>query len=235
MEGVRVNKAVADTGYCSRRQADALVSEGRVTIDGKVAVPGDRVSKGQALAVDGERLTEEGESILLIFNKPVGVTCTTDEDDATNVIDFIGYPKRIFPVGRLDKDSEGLLLLTNRGELVNGLMRSRYGHEKEYDVRVDRPLTKRFMDGMRAGVPILDTVTKPCALERTGSKRFTIVITEGMNLQIRRMCAHFGYGVVSLKRVRIHDIVLGDLKPGEYRKATRDEKRRLFALTVNEA
>lgn len=235
MEGVRINKYLADTGVCSRRGADRLVEEGRVTIDGKVAVMGDGVLPGQTVAVDGVEAVQEEESVLLLLNKPVGVTCTTDPDDETNVVDFVGYPKRVFPVGRLDKDSEGLLLLTNRGELVNGLMRSRYDHEKEYDVRVDKPLTKRFLEGMATGVPILDTVTKPCVIERTGSKRFTIVITQGLNRQIRRMCEHFGYEVVSLKRVRIHTVTLENLKPGEWRKATREEKKELFDLAVREA
>lgn len=229
-DGVRINKFLADSGLCSRRQADRLVEEGRVAIDGRTAVPGDTVSEGQKVTVDGEPIKKEERSILLIFNKPQGLVCTAAEDEKDSVIKFIGYPQRITYVGRLDKDSEGLLLLTNKGELVDGLMRSRHGHEKEYIVTVDKAVNERFVKAMAAGVPILDTVTRPCTVERLGKYRFRIVITQGLNLQIRRMCDHFGYNVVRLQRVRVGPIALGDLEPGKYRAATREEKRELFRL-----
>lgn len=228
--GTRINKFIADSGLCSRRQADKLVEEGRASIDGRTAVPGDTVKDGSAVTVDGEPIKREETSVLLIFNKPKGLVCTSAEEEKDNVISYINYPKRITYVGRLDKDSEGLLLLTNKGELVDGLMRSRHGHEKEYIVTVDKAVNERFIKGMAAGVPILDTVTRPCVAERIGKYRFRIIITQGLNLQIRRMCEHFGYNVVRLVRVRVGPITLGDLEPGKYRAATRDEKRAVFRL-----
>ena len=228
--GTRINKFIADSGLCSRRQADKLVEEGRASIDGRTAVPGDTVKDGSAVTVDGEPIKREETSVLLIFNKPKGLVCTSAEEEKDNVISYINYPKRITYVGRLDKDSEGLLLLTNKGELVDGLMRSRYGHEKEYIVTVDKAVNERFIKSMAAGVPILDTVTRPCVVERIGKYRFRIIITQGLNLQIRRMCEHFGYNVVRLVRVRVGPITLGDLEPGKYRAATRDEKRAVFRL-----
>ncbi|MDD4185746.1 MAG: pseudouridine synthase [Candidatus Methanomethylophilaceae archaeon] len=228
--GTRINKFIADSGLCSRRQADKLVEEGRVSIDGRTAVPGDTVTDGSAVTVDGEPIKKEETSVLLIFNKPRGLVCTSAEEEKDNVISYINYPKRITYVGRLDKDSEGLLLLTNKGELVDGLMRSRHGHEKEYIVTVDKPVNERFVNSMASGVPILDTVTRPCVVERIGKYRFRIVITQGLNLQIRRMCEHFGYNVTRLIRIRVGPIILGDLEPGKYRAATRDEKRAVFRL-----
>ena len=228
--GTRINKFIADSGLCSRRQADKLVEEGRVSIDGRTAVPGDTVTDGSAVTVDGEPIKKEETSVLLIFNKPRGLVCTSAEEEKDNVISYINYPKRITYVGRLDKDSEGLLLLTNKGELVDGLMRSRHGHEKEYIVTVDKPVNERFVNSMASGVPILDTVTRPCVVERIGKYRFRIVITQGLNLQIRRMCEHFGYNVTRLIRIRVGPIILGDLEPGKYRVATRDEKRAVFRL-----
>ena len=228
--GTRINKFIADSGLCSRRQADKLVEEGRVSIDGRTAVPGDTVTDGSAVTVDGEPIKREETSVLLIFNKPRGLVCTSAEEEKDNVISYINYPKRITYVGRLDKDSEGLLLLTNKGELVDGLMRSRHGHEKEYIVTVDKPVNERFVNSMASGVPILDTVTRPCVVERIGKYRFRIVITQGLNLQIRRMCEHFGYNVTRLIRIRVGPIILGDLEPGKYRAATRDEKRAVFRL-----
>jgi len=228
--GTRINKFIADSGLCSRRQADKLVEEGRVSIDGRTAVPGDTVTDGSAVTVDGEPIKKEETSVLLIFNKPRGLVCTSAEEEKDNVISYINYPKRITYVGRLDKDSEGLLLLTNKGELVDGLMRSRHGHEKEYIVTVDKPVNERFINSMASGVPILDTVTRPCVVERIGKYRFRIVITQGLNLQIRRMCEHFGYNVTRLIRIRVGPIILGDLEPGKYRAATRDEKRAVFRL-----
>lgn len=228
--GTRINKFIADSGLCSRRQADKLVEEGRVLIDGRTAVPGDTVEDGNVVTADGKPVKRDETSVLLFFNKPKGLVCTSAEDEKDSVIKFLDYPKKITYVGRLDKDSEGLLLLTNRGELVDGLMRSRHGHEKEYIVTVDKAVNERFLKGMAAGVPILDTVTRPCTVERMGKYRFRIVITQGLNLQIRRMCDHFGYNVVRLVRVRVGPITLGDLEPGKYRAATREEKRIVFSL-----
>lgn len=220
---LRLNKYIADCGVCSRRQADALIGEGRVSVDGTIAVTGQKVLPGQTVTVDGRRISDDGETVLLIFNKPVGVECTTAADSKDNVVRYIGYSRRIYPIGRLDKDSEGLLLMTNRGDLVNGIMRSRYRHEKEYIVKVDKPVTDAFLRGMSSGVPILDTVTRPCRTERIGRSTFRIIITQGLNRQIRRMCQHFGYEVKSLKRVRVLDIELGDLPVGRYRHATAEE------------
>lgn len=220
---LRLNKYIADCGVCSRRQADALIEEGRVSVDGTIAITGQKVLPGQTVTVDGRRISDDGETVLLIFNKPVGVECTTAADSKDNVVRYIGYSRRIYPIGRLDKDSEGLLLMTNRGDLVNGIMRSRYRHEKEYIVKVDKPVTDAFLRGMSSGVPILDTVTRPCRTERIGRSTFRIIITQGLNRQIRRMCQHFGYEVKSLKRVRVLDIELGDLPVGRYRHATAEE------------
>lgn len=220
---LRLNKYIADCGVCSRRQADTLIEEGRVSVDGVRAVTGQKVLPGQTVTVDGRRISDDGETVLLIFNKPVGVECTTAADSKDNVVRYIGYSRRIYPIGRLDKDSEGLLLMTNRGDLVNGIMRSRYRHEKEYIVKVDKPVTDAFLRGMSSGVPILDTVTRPCRTERIGRSAFRIIITQGLNRQIRRMCQHFGYEVKSLKRVRVLDIELGDLPVGRYRHATAEE------------
>ena len=220
---LRLNKYIADCGVCSRRQADALIEGGRVSVDGTIAVTGQKVLPGQTVTVDGRRISDDGETVLLIFNKPVGVECTTAADSKDNVVRYIGYSRRIYPIGRLDKDSEGLLLMTNRGDLVNGIMRSRYRHEKEYIVKVDKPVTDAFLRGMSSGVPILDTVTRPCRTERIGRSAFRIIITQGLNRQIRRMCQHFGYEVKSLKRVRVLDIELGDLPVGRYRHATAEE------------
>lgn len=227
-EEVRLNKFIADCGICSRRQADALIEQGRVSVDGEKAVMGTKVLPSQLVKVDGKPINDDGKTIIILFNKPVGLVCTTADDEKDNVVKYINYPRRIYPVGRLDKDSQGLLLLTNRGDLVNGIMRSRYDHEKEYIVTVDRPVTEDFMKRMSKGVPILDTVTKPCFIERLGKYKFRIIITQGLNRQIRRMCEYFGYEVKTLKRIRILDIQLGDLKEGEWRNATNAEKKYLM-------
>ena len=225
MEDVRLNKFIADCGYCSRREADRLIEAGKVTVNGTRAEMGMRVTDDDAVIIDGKRLKREKETILLVFNKPPGITCTTAKDDETNVVDYINYPKRIYPIGRLDKYSEGLLLLTNRGDLVNGIMRSRYDHEKEYIVTVDRPVDDIFLRKMSAGVYLkeLDVTTKPCKCQKIARNKFSIIITQGLNRQIRRMCEEMGCRVMKLKRVRILDIELGDLPVGEYRKATKKE------------
>jgi 23S rRNA pseudouridine2604 synthase len=225
MEDVRLNKFIADCGYCSRREADRLIEAGKVTVNGTKAEMGMRVTDDDTVIIDGKRLKREDETILLIFNKPPGITCTTAKDDETNVVDYINYPKRIYPIGRLDKYSEGLLLLTNRGDLVNGIMRSRYDHEKEYIVTVDRPVDDIFLRKMSAGVYLkeLDVTTKPCKCQKIARNKFSMIITQGLNRQIRRMCEACGCRVTKLKRVRILDIELGDLPVGEYREATQKE------------
>lgn len=228
-ENKRLNKFIADSGYCSRREADRLISEGRVLIDGRVGVLGDRVLPGMQVLVDHHPLSGQGEKVYLLLNKPVGIVCTADPREPMNVVDYLSYPIRIFPVGRLDKDSEGLLLLTSDGEIVNRLLRAAGGHEKEYEVTVDRPVTPDFIRGMSAGVPILDTVTLPCKIRRTGERSFTIVIVQGLNRQIRRMCEYFGYSVRSLKRVRIMNLRLGSLRPGQWRELTDDELNELLS------
>ena len=227
-ENKRLNKFIADSGYCSRREADRLISEGRVLIDGRVGVLGDRVLPGMQVLVDHHPLSGQGEKVYLLLNKPVGIVCTADPREPMNVVDYLSYPIRIFPVGRLDKDSEGLLLLTSDGETVNRLLRAAGGHEKEYEVTVDRPVTPDFIRGMSAGVPILDTVTLPCKIRRTGERSFTIVIVQGLNRQIRRMCEYFGYSVRSLRRVRIMNLRLGSLRPGQWRELTDDELNELL-------
>ena len=222
-QGKRLNKFIADSGYCSRREADRLITEGRVKVDGRVGVLGDKVLPGTEVLVDGQSLTGNGEKVYLVLNKPVGIVCTADPREPMNVVDYLDYPIRIFPVGRLDKDSEGLLLMTSDGEIVNRLLRAAGGHEKEYEVTVDRPVTREFLEGMMKGVPILDTVTLPCKIRRTGDKSFNIIIVQGLNRQIRRMCEYFGYNVTSLRRIRIMNIRLGNMKPGQWRELTKEE------------
>ena len=222
-QGKRLNKFIADSGYCSRREADRLISEGRVKVDGRIGVLGDKVLPGTVVLVDGQSLTGNGEKVYIALNKPVGIVCTADPREPMNVVDYLDYPIRIFPVGRLDKDSEGLLLMTSDGEIVNRLLRAAGGHEKEYEVTVDRPVTREFIEGMMKGVPILDTVTLPCKVRRTGDKSFNIIIVQGLNRQIRRMCEYFGYNVTGLRRIRIMNIRLGNMKPGQWRELTKDE------------
>ena len=228
-EGTRLNKFISEAGVASRRAADRMVEEGRITINGRVAVVGDKVFEGDEVAVDGKPVTREEEDIILAFNKPRGITCTSNPDDRDNVIDYIGYPKRIYSIGRLDKDSEGLLLMTNNGELANLVMRSRGEHEKEYIVTVDKPVTKEFIRGMSNGVPILDgRITKKCFVEQTGEREFRIILKQGLNRQIRRMCEYFGYDVRRLVRVRVMNIELGNLKTGRYRNITKAEREELY-------
>ena len=222
-QGKRLNKFIADSGYCSRREADRLITEVRVKVDGRIGVLGDKVLPGTVVLVDGQSLTGDGEKVYLLLNKPVGIVCTADPREPMNVVDYLDYPIRIFPVGRLDKDSEGLLLMTSDGEIVNRLLRAAGGHEKEYEVTVDRPVTREFLEGMMKGVPILDTVTLPCKIRRTGDRSFNIIIVQGLNRQIRRMCEYFGYNVKTLRRIRIMNIKLGNLRPGQWRELTKEE------------
>ena len=221
--GKRLNKYIADSGYCSRREADRLIQEGRVRLDGHVGALGDKVQPGMAVEVDGKPLTGESEKVYLLLNKPRGIVCTADPREPMNVVDYLGYPKRVFPVGRLDKDSEGLLLLTSDGEIVNRILRAAGGHEKEYEVQIDRLVTAEFVRQMSGGVPILDTVTLPCRVRRTGERSFNIVLVQGLNRQIRRMCETLGANVTHLRRVRIMNLRLGRLQPGQWRALTDEE------------
>ena len=225
--GKRLNKYIADSGYCSRREADRLIEEGRVKVDGRIGVLGDRIAPGMSVTVDGRSLTGESEKVYLLLNKPKGIVCTADPREPMNVVDYIGYPERVFPVGRLDKDSEGLLMLTSDGEIVNRMLRAAGGHEKEYEVTIDRPVTPEFVKRMMAGVPILDTVTLPCKVRKTGERSFNIILVQGLNRQIRRMCEALGANVTHLRRIRIMNLRLGSLKPGEWREVTPEEMKAL--------
>jgi 23S rRNA pseudouridine2604 synthase len=214
---LRINKYLGETGVCSRREADQWIEAGRVSVNGMTAVLGTKVDAGDVVLVDGEPPRSRPQRVYLALNKPVGIECTTERSVPDNVVDFIGHKERIFPIGRLDKDSEGLLLLTNDGDIVNRVLRAEHEHEKEYVVAVDRPLTPDFLAGMADGVPILDTVTNPCRVQQVGRNTFRIVLTQGLNRQIRRMCEHFGYTVRRLQRVRIMHIQLGELPVGRWR------------------
>lgn len=227
--GKRLNKFIADSGYCSRREADRLIEEGRVKVDGRVGVLGDKILPGMEVIVDGNNLSGQGEKVYIILNKPAGIVCTADPREPMNVVDYLDYPIRIFPVGRLDKDSEGLLLLTSDGEIVNRLLRAAGGHEKEYEVEIDRPVTREFVEKMMAGVPILDTVTLPCKVRKTGPRSFNIILIQGLNRQIRRMCEALGCNVRKLRRIRIMNIRLGNMQPGQWRELTHEELSTLMA------
>lgn len=230
--GVRINKFLSEAGVCSRREADRQIEAGNVTIDGVVAEMGSKVLSGQVVCFNGKQVSKEEEMILLAFHKPVGIVCTAEKREKNNVIDYINYPKRIYPVGRLDKDSEGLLLLTNNGEIVNKMMRSGNMHEKEYIVTVNKPVTESFIRGLAGGVPLVDlnTTTRKCKVEQIGKKQFKIILTQGLNRQIRRMCEYFGYRVEKLVRTRIMNIELGDLEAGKYREVTAEEFKQLQRL-----
>ena len=218
---MRLNKYLSDAGVCSRREADRLVQDGKVTVDGKTAVLGMQIEEGQEIWVNGKAVRREEKKVLLLFHKP---------KIKNNVISYIDYPIRIYYIGRLDKDSEGLLLLTNQGELVNKMMRAGNCHEKEYLVTVDKPVTEDFIRKMSGGVPILGTVTRKCHVEKTGEKTFRIILTQGLNRQIRRMCEYLGYRVKRLKRVRVMNLELGGLPAGQYREATKKELEELKSL-----
>lgn len=229
--GIRVNKYLADTGYCSRREADRLIEQGQVTIDDHRAVVGSRVLPGQTVRVNGEPVLPDDDLVYLALYKPIGITTTTDQRRGDNIIDFLGYPKRVFPIGRLDRDSEGLIFLTNDGNIVNKILRAGNRHEKEYRVKVDHPITDEFIRSMMTGVPILDTVTLPCQVFPESSRTFRIILTQGLNRQIRRMCEALGYDVVRLTRIRIMHVTLGSLKPGQWRYLTTKEISELKRLT----
>ena len=233
MESKRLNKAISETGFCSRREADRLIESGKVKVNGKVVGLGVQVTAHDRIEVDGQFVTKEVPNIYLAFNKPVGITCTTDTSKKDNIVDFINFPERIFPIGRLDKPSEGLIFMTNDGDIVNKILRAGNNHEKEYIVNVNRKITQAFIRQMSSGVPILDTVTKKCQVKRINDFTFNITLTQGLNRQIRRMCSHLGYEVTRLKRVRIMNIELGSLKRGEYRHFTPDELIEINRLVAN--
>lgn len=231
MEKTRINKYLSEVGYCSRRAADKLLEEGRIKINGKIPELGTKISDEDIVEVDGKPIRDNEEKpVYIAFNKPVGIVCTTDtKREKDNIIDFINHPKRIFPIGRLDKPSEGLILLTSDGDIVNKILRARNNHEKEYLVRVDKPINPKFLEKMRNGVPILDTVTKKCEVEKIDDMTFRIVLTQGLNRQIRRMCEYLGYEVKKLKRIRIMNIKL-DLSIGKWRDLTDEEMKNLNFL-----
>ncbi|MCG5254257.1 23S rRNA pseudouridine(2604) synthase RluF [Brevibacillus agri] len=224
---MRINKFISETGICSRREADKLVEAKRVTINGAPAALGSTIAPGDDVRIDGKPLGEKKKSVYIALNKPVGITCTTELHVKGNIIDFVNHPERIFPIGRLDKDSQGLILLTNDGDIVNKILRAENNHEKEYIVTVDKPVTANFLHGMANGVRILGTVTKPCKVTKVSDRVFNIVLTQGLNRQIRRMCQAFGYQVRQLQRVRIMNIRLGNLKLGQWRNLTSEELREL--------
>ncbi len=227
---VRLNKFVSDSGFCSRREADRYIENGSVRVNGHIAQVGTKVSPGDVIKINGTLIECEGrETVYLALNKPVGVVSTTDPLERDNIVDFVNYPTRIFNIGRLDKPSEGLILLTNDGDIVNKILRAANNHEKEYEVMVDRNITEEFLKRMAAGVPILGTVTKRCKITQEGANRFRITLTQGLNRQIRRMCEYLGYEVVRLKRVRIMNISLGKLPSGQWRELTTEEVRVLTA------
>lgn len=231
----RINKYLSEVGFCSRREADKLIDQGRITINGKVPEMGTKVAPGDEVQVDGKLIApnEESKKIYLAFNKPIGIVCTTDTRvEKDNIIDFINYPSRIFPIGRLDKPSEGLIFLTNDGDIVNKILRARNHHEKEYLVTVDRPISGDFIEKMGNGVPILDTVTQKCKVERVGKYVFKIILTQGLNRQIRRMCEYFGYEVIKLKRTRIMNINL-DIPVGKWRDLTEDELNNINKMVAD--
>jgi 23S rRNA pseudouridine2604 synthase len=228
---MRLNKYLSETGMCSRREADEWIARGRVTINGRRAELGSQVEEGDEVRVNNRVVGgthKKKKKIYICLNKPVGITCTTERDVPGNIIDFIGHEERIFPIGRLDKESEGLILLTNNGDIVNEILRSENNHEKEYLVTVDKPVTDAFLAGMSGGVRILDTRTKPCKVSRLGKYAFRIILTQGLNRQIRRMCEVFGYEVKRLQRVRIVNIRLGNLKVGRWRNLTEGELKGLL-------
>jgi 23S rRNA pseudouridine2604 synthase len=228
-QSISLNKFISQTGVCSRREADTLIEAGKVKLNGKVAVKGNRVLPNDTVIVNGKPLRNVPELVYIALNKPAGVTCTTDLKDKTNIIDYVKHTKRIFPIGRLDKPSTGLIFLTNDGDIVNEILRAEHNHEKEYIVSVHKPITDDFVAKMSNGIPILDTVTNKCVVEKKGKNLFRIVLTQGLNRQIRRMCEYLDYEVLTLKRVRIMNVQLGNLKEGQWRDLSSDEMTTLRA------
>ncbi|MDG1682222.1 MAG: pseudouridine synthase [Flavobacteriaceae bacterium] len=234
-ELIRLNKYLSEIGYCSRRAGDKLIESGRVLINNEPASLGQKININDEIKIDDKVIgVKKKKKIYLALNKPIGIVCTTDTRvEKNNIIDFIGYPERIFPIGRLDKPSSGLILLTNDGDIVNKILRTEHNHEKEYIVKVDKPLSQTIIDRMSKGVPILDTITKECKIRKSGSNEFKIILTQGLNRQIRRMCEYFNYKVISLERTRIMNIKL-DLPVGKYRELTKEEINVLNKLIDNE-
>lgn len=230
MEMKRLNKAISETGYCSRREADRLIEQRKVKVNGEIAGLGVQVSENDKIIVEGKLITNNVKLIYLAFNKPVGITSTTDTSIKSNIIDFINFPERIFPIGRLDKPSEGLIFMTNDGDIVNKILRSKNNHEKEYVVTVNKKITDEFIKKMGNGVPVLDIITKKCKVKKIDDFSFNIILTQGLNRQIRRMCNYMGYEVKTLKRIRIMNIKLGNLKTGKYRYFTPDELTEVLRL-----
>ena len=232
----RINKYLSEIGYCSRRAADKLIEQGRVKINGKVPEMGTKIAPNDVVSVDGKQVSKtEEEHVYLAFNKPIGIVCTTDTGvEKDNIIDYINYPRRIFPIGRLDKASEGLIFLTSDGDIVNKILRARNNHEKEYIVKVNKPITHEFSHAMSNGVPILDTVTKKCVVKQMNKYEFKIILTQGLNRQIRRMCEHLYYRVEKLKRVRIMNIKL-DLAVGKWRNLSKKELKEIHRLVADSA
>ncbi len=230
---ISLNKFISETGFCSRREADKLIETGRVTINGKVAKKGNRVLENDVIKIDGQPIKNKTSPVYLMLNKPKGITCTTDLKDKSNIIDYIAFKSRIFPIGRLDKLSEGLIFLTNDGDIVNKILRAGNNHEKEYVVSVDKPVSKDFIKKMSEGVPILGTITKKCFVKQESEKQFRIILTQGLNRQIRRMCAELGYRVVSLLRVRIMNITISGLAKGKWRFFSEKEITEINSLIAN--
>ncbi|MBQ8148848.1 MAG: pseudouridine synthase [Lachnospiraceae bacterium] len=222
-KGIRINKFLSEAGVCSRRKADEYIEAGWVCVNDVIAEKGTKVTTGDRVTVKGTEVSVQEQKVVLAFYKPRGLVCSAQGQGATTVFDYLQYPGNLYYVGRLDKDSEGLLLLTNDGDLANAISKARYGHEKEYEVVVNRPVNEGFIRKMSQGVPILDTVTKECQVWQTGQKQFSIILTQGLNRQIRRMCEYCGYRVKRLKRVRVMNIELGDLEPGAYRELNSQE------------
>ena len=233
MQTKRLNKAISETGYCSRRAADKLIEEGSVKVNGKVAGLGVKVTASDTITVHDQIITKEVANIYLAFNKPVGITCTTDTKIRGNIISYLNYPERIFPVGRLDKPSEGLIFLTNDGDIVNKILRSKNNHEKEYIVTVDKKISDSFIKKMGNGIPVLDTITDKCKVEKINEYTFRIILTQGLNRQIRRMCEYLGYEVRKLKRIRIMNISVDNIKPGKFRSFTERELQVLNHMIGN--
>jgi 23S rRNA pseudouridine2604 synthase len=234
-EQISLNKYISSSGFCSRREADKLIEQARVTINDELVLPGAKVNPGDVVEVDGEPIKSASKKrpINIAFNKPVGVTSTTDVKDRTNIIYYINHPKRIFPIGRLDKDSDGLIFLTNDGDIVNKILRASNHHEKEYIVTVDRAVTPEFVRQMSSGVPVLGKMTDKCFVRQEGSRRFRIMLTQGLNRQIRRMCEHLGYKVMTLTRVRIMNVQLGNLAVGKWRYFTPEEVNKMNEMVAH--
>ncbi len=234
-DGIRLNKYLSEAGICSRRQADKLIENGEITINGEVADIGSKVPEGAKVKYKNRIVRLKEKTVIYAYHKPIGQVCTSKEADKDSIFNYVEFPERVNYVGRLDKDSQGLLLLTNDGDLANSIQKSVNNHEKEYQVRVNQDITDEFLEGLRSGVPILDTVTKPCKVTKTAARTFKIVLTQGLNRQIRRMCEYFGYRVVYLKRFRVLNVKLEGIKPGQFRELTPAEEAKLRKLVSSQA